>query len=483
MAIDITDAKNIELLSNIQGNILKGHGRDHATLIFIQFDKEKKDEACKWITQSVVNVVTSAQKQFRQRELYQRKHYRVSNRLFASFYLSSLGYDVLDIKKPAENVSSVSQSDEAFIRGMKDANTRQILKDPEKAEWQKEYQQDIHAMLLLAHDYPDRLHDKAQDFVNAISSFGKVVHTEDGHVLRNSEGKGIEHFGYVDGISQPLFLQDDVNAYNQAQTMPLVWDPEAHIDLVLVQDMPENTNARGSYFVFRKLEQNVKEFKAGVEQLAKQLAGNNPPTPADIKKAGAMVLGRFEDGTPITKSSTDGIVNAATENNFDYDNDLYGAKCPFHGHTRKVNPRGAKTNSTSNGDNPDVTEILHDEKKHRIVRRGIPYGVKAATSADDSQSENLPTNGVGLLFMCYQASIANQFEHIQGIWAGSGRFPKSGTGLDPIIGMKENSFAGWYAKVYGDGNSMKNCNFGKFVTMKGGEYFFAPSIAFLKSLK
>ncbi len=38
MALDPTDLTNFDLLTNLPGNILKGHGREHTTHIFIHFD-------------------------------------------------------------------------------------------------------------------------------------------------------------------------------------------------------------------------------------------------------------------------------------------------------------------------------------------------------------------------------------------------------------------------------------------------------------
>ncbi len=36
---------------------------------------------------------------------------------------------------------------------------------------------------------------------------------EYGSIIRNANKDGIEHFGYVDGISQPLFLKEEVDEW------------------------------------------------------------------------------------------------------------------------------------------------------------------------------------------------------------------------------------------------------------------------------
>jgi deferrochelatase/peroxidase EfeB len=69
-----------------------------------------------------------------------------------------------------------------------------------------------------------------------------------------------------------------------------------------------------------------------------------------------------------------------------------GLVCPHAGHIRKVNPRDQET------DIGGADNTLH----RRILRRGVPFGAPwtQATSSDER----------GLMFACYQASIANQFE-------------------------------------------------------------------------
>lgn len=55
--------------------------------------------------------------------------------------------------------------------------------------------------------------------------------------------------------------------------------------------------------------------------------------------AGALLVGRFEDGTPVTFQGADGL-DDPVPNNFDYRGDMAGARCPFFAHIRKTNPRG-----------------------------------------------------------------------------------------------------------------------------------------------
>lgn len=92
------------------------------------------------------------------------------------------------------------------------------LADPPPAQWESTYQKDLHAMLLLAHDSKEELTSLTQTNLDKVSGFAEVS-TEFGSNMKNSQGKAIEHFGYRDGISQPVFLEAD------APPTPENWNP------------------------------------------------------------------------------------------------------------------------------------------------------------------------------------------------------------------------------------------------------------------
>src|SRR5258706_7935620 len=323
-------------------------------------------------------------------------------------------------------------------------------------------------MILLDNDDVDKMGRVAREMIDEIDSkFCRILHVEYGHAIRNENGDGIEHFGYVDGVSQPLFLQDEVDEFKKDKPLPLKWDPEAPLGLVLVDDtLAGDPIAKGSYFVFRKLEQKVKAFNEAEEKLASNLG----LTGDDAERAGAMIVGRYEDGTPLTLNEEDGIIGSGAENNFNYDNDTLGAKCPFHAHIRKSNPRGT-----------GLHEPPADEKKHIMARRGIPFGFRNVNTNIGPSIAQMPVNGVGLLFMSYQANLANQFEFIQSNWVNNPDFPSPGNGSDPILGQGTLS-KGKFAKIYDNAATLTQQPFNSFVTLKGGEYFFAPSVMFLKKI-
>lgn len=470
------------MLSNLQGNILKGHGRNHTQHIFIQFDKDKDVQTRAWLKNFGNKVVTSCKKQLKENERFKRNG--VSGDTFYGIYLTVAGYDYLE-----EDITKFT--DNSFKKGMKQAS----LNDPETTEWETGFRDEIHAMILIADSDEDKLALAAKDLIDGINAhpvkvigvpsnpdaFATILTIEYGHAIRNSNGDGLEHFGYVDGISQPLFFYDEVKDNKNANTIPVNFDPSASLGLVLVDDPFVNgQDAFGSYFVFRKLEQHVKSFKTAEKVLAESLQLEKD----DAERAGAMIVGRFEDGTPITMHNEAGMISSGIMNNFNYSKDKDGAKCPFHSHIRKANPR----ENFPAGD---------DHKSHIMARRGITYGRRDVSTEIDPSIPQMPNGGVGLLFMSFQKSITHQFEFIQKKWVNDPKFPPaSGTppipsGIDPVIGQDKidkstgqdgnhNISTGNFAKTYGSKSSLESQPFDQFVHLKGGEYFFAPSIAFLK---
>jgi deferrochelatase/peroxidase EfeB len=70
-AIDQDSSIYQDFLEDLQGNILNGHGRDHAVHIFIAFIPEKNTEVKSWIS-SFANTITSAKSQ-----LESSSHYKL----------------------------------------------------------------------------------------------------------------------------------------------------------------------------------------------------------------------------------------------------------------------------------------------------------------------------------------------------------------------------------------------------------------------
>lgn len=456
--IDHKDPAAAGLLADLQANILKGHGRHHTVNRFLRFDRQKAAAArAALATLAASGTITSAAKQLA--DTAAKNAGGPDDQPVVLLLLSRQGYDALGV--PAGKIPQ----DDAFEAGMK--TRRAIPGDPPATAWDEHLRSDIHAQLLVAHKDAARAKALADQISGSLQAAGiTVLGDEIGLAIFNTANppEGIEHFGFVDGRSQPLLLKDDV-ANEIAAEGPFIWDAAfSPIDQVLVRDPGgEGDQSFGSFFVFRKLEQDVKGFHAAEVTLAGLLASGS----RDV--AGAMAVGRFRDGTVLVTSPT-GPTGGKVKNNFNYDGDPNGLTCPFQAHIRKTNPRGDVAREHQIPQTADRQPIM--------ARRGIPYG----TRADDHNSltGEKPSGGVGLLFMAYQRSLVRQFEFTQQSWANDEGFLRAGTGIDPVIGQGGAVVHKWPNPP--GSNATINFRFANFVHMRGGEYFFAPSISALVAL-
>ena len=133
----------------------------------------------------------------------------------------------------------------------------------------------------------------------------------------------------------------------------------------------------------------------------------------------------------------------------DLHRDLKGAICPFQAHIRRVNPRFRLSGVTVS--NP-------------LFRRSIPF-----QQGDET----------GLLFLAMQANIALTFGVMMQMWIQNPDFPVAGNGTDALIGSPDTPQA--WPNGSADG-STRACNVGRHVQLQGGEFFFAPSMAFFAQL-
>jgi Dyp-type peroxidase family len=487
----VTDPIRKPLLSDLQGNIISGHGRDHAVHLFIRFSADAAN-ARAWLRKTAETYVVSAAVQQAKSKAF--KLMAADGGIFGHISLSAAGYSALGFAPAdfprASNPRARSERNgysDVFAAGMK--SRQRYLLDPEVTHWEGGFQNEIHALVILAGDSDGSVNEAVDKVVSSLTDttcgvIGKVVARENGMGLtRQLDPKDastvahVEHFGYVDGRSQPLFLEEQIDGEKKAGGVS-TWDPSAPLSLALVRDpLGKSESSYGSFLVFRKLEQNVRGWNRAVKALADELGVKQ-------ELAGAMAMGRFKDGTPVVEQGTAGRTDV--HNNFDFAGDPNGRRCPFQAHIRKTNPRGEAVGER------DLT--LEAERGHRIVRRGIPYGGALTTS---NLPEEQPEGGVGLLFFCYQGDIWEQFEFIQRRWSNNPYFLQpqkskadgyDATGLDPVIGQAHPSSqnpakpaANW-PKGWGNETTKVEAQLANFVTMKGGEYFFSPSMSFLLGL-
>jgi Dyp-type peroxidase family len=469
---DDSDPKYAALLRNLQGNILKSHGRHFSVHIFFKFgaDAAAAKTAIKTLRQQ--GFILSAAEQATQTGRF--KQPKAEQEVFGTLLLSARGLQLLGLALPVGFGDSLNPPGPpvsmSFAQPMSAAAAE--LGDTPNS-WEPHYRQEIHGLLIVAYGNSDldntqaildQCFAHAQTARNILEKAATVLAVETGHAHLLG-GAPREHFGFVDGISQPLFRTSDAAGLDSTDQ----FDPgNGLVNLVVADPFTTEPDSFASFFVFRKLEQNVKGWREAVTETAAKLS-------AAPDLVGAMAVGRFQNGDPVLLSNHPSGPNPRDQipNNFNYETDVQGLKCPYHAHIRKSNPRGDTDRNFGNGDG----SLTPDERNRRIARRGVSYGDRARDFSD------APVTGVGLLFMCYQANIPDQFAFIQKNWVNNVTFGREVpvVGQDAVIGQGQRVVQTWPTRWSGPSSNTLP-DFGKFVTNKGGEFFLAISIPTIEAL-
>ncbi len=257
-------------------------------------------------------------------------------------------------------------------------------------------------------------------------------------------------FGFKDGISNPrYFTSRDFEKQNGYKP-----DPPARLNTVLRRnELSPKPYACGSFVVLLKFRLFPSRFKGKIKKLSEKLGYEDYQG-----YAASNVIGRHKDGTPLVDPFTYPSRQKENYNDFDYKSDPEGLQCPMNSHVRKANPRSEA-----------------DWRDRQIVRRGMVYGPLNLSKKDKDSPER------GLLFVSYQSRLQH-FEDIvnKGIYGYN--FNRINVGKDALFTEK-----GEYKKgqKYVDASGRKvNAYTGEnkqLVQFKGGQYFFASSISFIKT--
>lgn len=283
-----------------------------------------------------------------------------------------------------------------------------------------------------------------------------------------------EHFGFADGVSQPFVhlgpgIRFEPPPGGGTPAPDRTWAPVAPGEIYVseadedgvVQTSPVNATLRkgSTYAVFRKLEQDVSEFRA---YLAEQRPDDHE---AQLKLASEFV-GRWPNGAPLVLAPDREIGFGRRPqraiNNFLYAaDDPKGRRCPLAAHARRVNPRD--------------TGGTNDVRRHRILRRSISYG-----------GPLLPPNSIGdgrkrgLLFIALNSRIDLQFELIQSRWINTGELlGQAGLNRCPVTGANRGEPGDAFLEA---GAVAPVVRLPRFVITRGGDYFFAPGIDALQQI-
>jgi Dyp-type peroxidase family len=290
-----------------------------------------------------------------------------------------------------------------------------------------------------------------------------------------SDGKPTtsEHFGFTDGFGNPEYL--GVERSSQPGQGKLLddgktWAPLATGELLLgyadeagelpVAPVPHLLAANGTFMVYRKLHQNLATFRAWFDRQSALYGGGK-------EKLAAKLIGRWRDGTPIELSPDRPDAAIAQDpnqsTNFTYGGDAAGTRCPMGAHIRRVHPRDA---FGFNG------RLIN---RRRITRRGLPYGPFAAEDQPVADTDDR-----GVIFMALNASLSRQFEFVQQQWVQYGNDSHLGNDKDALMG---NHGGHGRFVIQGDttpANPPFLCShLPDFVELRGGDYFFVPSITAL----
>jgi Dyp-type peroxidase family len=379
--------------------------------------------------------------------------------------------------------------DPAFERGADHPETIAALNDPPLSKWVPDFRSGrIDGIFLIAGPDPSFVSYHGNALRERFGTTIKIVYSEMGKVRPGAE-YGHEHFGFLDGISQPGIrglTRPSKPIYQPNQRLPgqdlirpgefVFGYPGQHRDDPYqegpVPEIAAPWMRNGSYMVFRRLEQKVPEFRRFVREQAARFG-------MDRELLAARMVGRWRSGAPLELAplrDNPGLGADDNRNNdFEFGDDRFQRKCPYAAHIRKVYPRD------------DVTQA--EAQRHRIIRAGIPFGPEV------EPGETTTRQSRGLMFVCYQTSIERQFEFIQSRYANNPGFvegklrPGGGAvapGFDPIIGQAPGNGARDMDEPYPNypaGNRRTTLAMPhQFVVLTAAAYFFVPSITALRTV-
>lgn len=453
---------------DVQGFLLSGFGHlDHSRFLFVHFPPDFDAQA--WLeTLPITNAVQTINRE----ELTE-----AINIAFTSEGLTALGYPSSEREKFAPE----------FVAGMGDyERARRLgdsgLSDPQRWEIGKPKTLPIHALLILKASSVPQLDKLTEDYSKG---WKLAAPAQDGWTSKDDQR---EHFGFVDGISQPTiegsplpprgdivptgeFILGYKNAYGMFPSTPTLphnplHDEVASVARVVTSALPDtgedsprmNFGHNGTYLVFRKLAQDVWLFR---DFVARNAQGKDDAFAAKL-------VGRWQSGAPLALYPDTDPRRAS--NDFGYQQDRDGLKCPIGAHVRRANPRDDLEH------NPERS--LDSVKRHRILRRGVLYGNRLPEGSDDDSHD--PLKERGLLFICLNTNIRRQFEFIQQTWLNSSKFGGLRNDRDPIAGnnLQPGEPQGRYdITIQASPARQRKVELPRFVTMRGGGYFFLPSIS------
>ncbi len=448
------------LLRSIQGNILRSHGRKFTRLLFFRFHRD--DAANRALFPAARRhsppLVTSALEQ----HAASPRRSGLTGSGFYGLALTAEGLRACAYYGDAQSFPpEIGQVE--FRNGVRPDPTW----DPLHRGTLRDSVGVVHGLWLLANESDTELGRMENHVERLLRGTGSILGHEDGFLWCDppppgappgSRGPAREPFGFVDGISEPVFFADR-----------RVEQPWVQTDLTRVLIPDAGPHRGGSFLVFSKLDQNVRRFR--------EIEATMSPLPPGVRDAGALFIGRERDGTPLAATGPHGA------NDFDFEPVATGGvhsdrRCPFHAHIRKSNPRTtARDVQQANGSQQDL-------RRAQFVRRSVVYDRPPALGprqlppfAAPRYSEGRePTGDVGLLFMACMRDIGEQFATIRDEWFHNLAFPVPATAhKDPLFGAPDQPWS-WPSTAPTVSLSRRPA----FIRPRGDHYFYLPPIPWLE---
>ncbi len=321
-------------------------------------------------------------------------------------------------------------------------------------------QPEVDVLLLLFAGKAETLAALRARLLAGVAAHGGTVVHEDAAEIRSPPQ---EHFGFKDGIAQP-FVAGSPRAKRAHETLVPAGEfvlgyPNAYDELPASPagragfDLGKN----GSYLVYRKLEQATASFWRAMLDAATPRGDDTAAT-----TLAARLIGRWPSGTPVL-THPDSDPGPTDERPFGFlKEDPEGSRCPFGAHIRRANPRDMLA--------PSAEESLKEVARHRLLRRGRPYG----PTAKGSPSERAVADGArrGLVFLVLNASFRRQFEFVQQTWVNNPKFAGLYDERDPLV----STFECGRFTLPATPARRRLLELPRFVTVRGGAYFFVPGL-------
>jgi Dyp-type peroxidase family len=275
---------------------------------------------------------------------------------------------------------------------------------------------------------------------------------------------GLNPLGYRDSIGQPAIDGSGVDPVPgqgpPVKTGEFILGYPGEAGVPLPMPSPDVLGRNGTFAGLRKYQSRVGTFN----RFLREHAG----TEQDRELLAAKLVGRWRSGAPLTLAPDQDDPELGADprrsNDFTYAADPDGRQVPLGAHMRRMNPRDTKL------------AILTDVNVHRIIRRSTTYGAPYDPDAISPQDDETPH---GLYFTFISAKAMATLEFLQQEWINNGNFMSLGTERDPNVGLQQD---GATFTIPRDPVRRRIHGIETFNVLRGGEYFFLPSLSALSWL-